>query len=277
MEAAMAKKNWKHIHFLGDFALNWENPKIYRFVPYERLKEMLADSVLAFVSPKLWNDPYEKMYFNVDVKGKKIKVPNIVCLCFRSELNDNSAAYWDKEENDRCPYVRLSVDLCRLCDNLDRFSDKTEADVYIKSVCYCEREEIETAYKNPFVMRDSLKESYIRLMSLKRVAYKYENELRIFIAWKNGNKKIEEFLEQDLLKIKIDEDKSFLKEIMYDPSFLSRGKIIADLVLRKDDKHKKTFIHENSWNVVVKKRISKCPKIKYIEFPCVEYDHMEDA
>lgn len=273
----MAKKNWKHIHFMGDIALNWENPKIYRFVPYGRLKEMLADSVLTFVSPTQWNDPYEKMYFDIEVRGKKTKVPNIVCLCFRSELNDNSAAYWDKEENDKSPYVRLGVDLYRLCDILDRFSDKTESDVYIKSVRYCKNEEIENAYKNPFVMKDSLKESYIRLMSLKRVAYKYENEIRIFIVWEKGNQKIERFLEQDLLKIKLDEDKSFLKEIMYDPSFLSKSKIVADLDLLKDDKRKKTYIQKNLWNVIVKKRISKCPKIKFIEFPCAKYDHMEDA
>lgn len=264
----MARKDWEHIHFLGDFALNWKNPKIYRFVPYERLKELISENVLIFVSPERWEDPYEKLYFNIDVKGENPALPDIACLCFRTEVDENSAAFWDKAKIAKEPYVKLGLDLYGLCNMLDEFARHTDSEVYIKSVSYQKREEIENAYKNPCVMRDSLKESYIRLLSLKRIAFKYENELRVFITWMRGNKKIEKILDNGLLKIELRTNYLFLKEIMLESSFKSKESVAKELNLQKNVDRKGFFIRDGLWNVKIKKQVSKCPKIKSINYPC---------
>lgn len=72
---------WKNVHFLGKIMLDFEDLSVYRYMSYSRVREMLKDNAITFVSPALWDDPYEKRYYNVKLNGSDNVFPNIACFC----------------------------------------------------------------------------------------------------------------------------------------------------------------------------------------------------
>lgn len=277
-------QKWKHIHFVGKVVLEWPRPKGYRFMPYSRVMQMFKENMIAFVSPEKWDDPYEKKYLNIKVNGRD-NLPNIACLCFKTSLNDNSAAFWNSIRKDGEPVVRLTIDLPSLWNVLDDFAEENKAEIYVSSVEYVHPKTINEAYKNPAIVKSKLVDSYIRLMSLKRNAYKYEDELRIFIAWEkdNVNKVYGDFEKNHVLKIGL-KDCVIVKKILLDQNL---SKIETAIQFKLLDKQEKKAYRELEdfllRNKLTKKiEISKSSFEKYktrphdIRFPLYPKDKRDD-
>lgn len=222
-------KKWNYVKFLGSLCLEWPQPIVFRFVPYFRAQEMFSEKKIAFVSPCMWKDPYEKRYLNVNVNNKRNKLPHVACLCFKKTINDNSAAFWDNITEDSA--VRLTFDLKKLLDVLDKYAKNSDSRIYVSGVNYLGINEIKNAHRNLKFMKKDLEESYIRLMSLKRRAYKYEDEIRVFIVWNRDNKNefFKKFKCDKYLKIDF-ENHRIVKKILLD-SNLSIAKTALDFGL----------------------------------------------
>jgi len=191
---------WDHIHFMGTTAINWENPYVYRYMSYRRVKEILRKREITFVSPKKWEDPYEKIYLNAKVVCETEKIPNIACLCVRTNPCENSDAFWNWSKIKKEWLVRVKINLYKLCSDLEKFASENNARIYLSSVNYKTKTYIANASKNEKIVKGSLEKSFVRLMSLKRHDFEYEDELRIFIVW-NRTKKLQAFKDDGLLKI----------------------------------------------------------------------------
>lgn len=215
---------WNRIHFKGDFTLRLDNPSVYRYMPFSRVQDMLKDSEITFVSPNLWDDPYEKRYYNVKVDGKENVVPKMVCLCFTTSENENADAFWNRSKTSGEQWVCVKFSLYELLDSLNDFAKKNDARIYVSSAQYTPENDIKNAAKKWRISEQYLEPAYVRLMSLKRNAFRYENEIRIFVVWDNDSQEIKGFEKTndgkgELLKISFKNRKNcFIKKITVGPA-----------------------------------------------------------
>ncbi len=283
-KSTVKSQKWEHIHFVGRVALEWPRPLAYRFVPFCRVKQMFKDNKITFISPEKWTDPYEKKYLNVRVNGKNV-LPNIACLCFKTSLNDNSAAFWESKRKDGEPVIRLTFDLCELWNVLNEFAEENNGvEIYVSLANYVSIQTINHAYQDSSIMKSDLRESYIRLMSLKRAAYKYEDELRIFITWEKNdkNKVFDEFKKKKILRIDLNESQ-IIKKILLDPVLPKIETAIQLNLLEKKDVKKFREIEKNFMENKIFKGIeirkssfAKCKEgPKSIEYPLLLKENVE--
>lgn len=166
---------------------NQFNNTFYKYMPLSRVLQMLENRKMAFIYPKLWNDSYEIKYLNTDFSKYGYHQDKLYCLCVRND-NLNQEASWKIYKEPQDPLIRLSINAIKLMQNVASFSKKNNAKVYFSKMDYkLTTKEINDLYKcsSPFYeqyIQDMDELKYIKLMSLKRNAFSYENERRIFLV-----------------------------------------------------------------------------------------------
>lgn len=277
---------WKHIRFLGKISMSWDKPIVYRFTIYSRLKEIFCQKKLAFVSPEKWKDPFEKRYLDAEAteNGALVELPRIACLCFKMSMNDNSAAFWDAPSKADDFMVRISFDLFHLCSALEKFAENTKSRIYICAANYdYSVDGIKKAHRKKSIMNSSLEESYVRLMCLKRKAYKYEDELRIFVVWDqtNEHKIFRKYEEKGLIYVQCN-PKHVIKTIMLESELYSKEHVAIDLGLynkltKKEFQEKEKKLIEKIRPVTIVHSTFRNERIKQkISFPLKEKNNKED-
>lgn len=173
-----------HLYPVGE---EFRQKAFYKYWAYSRVIEMLERKELTFVYPGLWKDPFEKMYLETDYSDFGYTRPRIFCMCVATTTDNEEAAwkiYADTDESTIRCRIRVQV----LYHILDDFAGKNNCKIYISPIDYSlKKSEIQgLSHKgNPHYEKyftSFNEENYIRLMCLKRRAFKYENELRIFIV-----------------------------------------------------------------------------------------------
>jgi hypothetical protein len=230
---------------------------------------MLKNKEITFVSPELWNDPFETKYLKTDYSAiGYIRPEQIYCFCARTD-NANEEASWNIYSNSQeDPLIRISLRTFHFLEYLKNYSDQHNCKIYYSRVNYdLKAKDIAELYKadNEFHDRyfnDFTEEKYIQVMSLKRQAFKYENEVRIFLVSKDGKP----IGNNGLLKIPID----YNLFIRY--TFAPLGRIKGDNItsmLKKDFYLAKVDIAKNK----IKEYDSNTPFYKstlYNETPCIK-------
>lgn len=186
---------------------NLFNGTIYKYMPLSRVLEMLREKKITFVYPELWQDPYETKYLKTDYSLVGYTQNKIFCLCARMD-NLNEEASWKIYRNNQEPLIKVSIKTTNLFNYLKAFTERHQCKMYLSKINYRHsKTEIDQLYKKDhplykefFINMDE--EKYIKLMSLKRNAFNYENEMRLFIVPENSDAPFD----NDLLKIDIDFD-----------------------------------------------------------------------
>lgn len=163
---------------------------LYKYMTASRVLELLEaqEHMLAFVSPENWYDPYETKFLKTDYTALNgYKQPPIYCFCARMD-NHNEEASWKIYKEGNEPLLRMSIRTIDLLLAIDKFAKEHECDVYFSKVDYrLKKSEIDSLhlpsskYYDEFFSHFDDKQ-YVKVMSLKRWAFKYENEYRIFIV-----------------------------------------------------------------------------------------------
>ena len=163
---------------------------LYKYMTVSRVIEMLENKshCLGFVSPEKWYDPYETKFLNTDYSiFNNYKQPRIYCLCARMD-NLNEEASWKIYKKGDEPLLRMSINTNELLLSIKDFAVKHRCNVYFSKVDYrLKRKEIDNLHlpSSPYYHEffDNFNtEQYIKIMSLKRMAFSYESEYRIFIV-----------------------------------------------------------------------------------------------
>lgn len=169
---------------------------LYKYMPASRVLDILEKEshLLGLVSPESWYDPYETKYLNTDYTSLNGYIqPKIYCFCARMD-NLNEEASWKIYKKDNDPLLRMSIRTIDLLLAIDQFAKENECDVYFSKVDYrLKKKEIDDLYlpSNPYYgefFNNLDDKQYVRIMSLKRRAFNYENEYRIFIIPRNQDK-----------------------------------------------------------------------------------------
>lgn len=197
--------SYPHIHMLNGYSLPKDKSAV-KYMPLDRFVKMVDENVMVFVSPETWYDPFEQFYFDIDCSPKGYMTEKIACMCVSEKSSTNEDASWRVYSGSSDKAVRLSIELDGLLQLLENYAVTEGFEVYMGKVVYSfEKREIEKLHDasspnyNEYFPAIMQREHYLSLMLLKRRAFRYENEVRIFLV-----KKTISFDVNKLLKIPCD-------------------------------------------------------------------------
>ena len=158
---------------------------IYKYMSLEAFILSLYKGAWAFFEPTRWNDRFERRFYCANFAPDKYsKASKLFATCVTKKQNNEAA--WKVYAHGlglgaHC--VQLELDVAHLREEFDHSSsqyDFQEREVDYKTESYIlnlhKQENVEyQKYFNPFSLS-----TFISLLSLKRDAYKYEDEVRFF-------------------------------------------------------------------------------------------------
>ena len=188
------------IHFLSnineEFFQNENAPEqkpryLYKTMPLENFLKT-AKTGLWFAKPSTWQDPFEKRFYTAErfiIKGKKKINPlkdKFLCCCMTSIVQ--SEAHWNIYSRDQIG-IQLIINREKLLSFLKGLPAHYQ--FFIGKAEYQQEPEIMgKLIDNDFLGKNfkyQKKEDLTKLLLLKRIPFKYEDEVR-FIVWNNGKK-----------------------------------------------------------------------------------------
>jgi hypothetical protein len=169
------------VHFLTDDSKTFfDDPEklLFRVMPLDRVIEVVEKNRWAFVSPTLWNDPFEKAFLEAEYKhqGKAFFLPlkpkkvsselqySLFSVCFTATRE--SEAFW-KTYSPNGDGIRLTVKATVLKTALAKLYR------FQKDVKFWKELQSQT-----------INETHLKLMLKKRLPFEYENEIRIMLLRK---------------------------------------------------------------------------------------------
>lgn len=141
---------------------------------------------LRFDVPERWSDPFEKLFYKcpITIDGKDYYV---VCLCFIYDVNDGEESLWhvhgNIKKNCSCPngevVVRATFNIQELCKKLAK--SHPDVSFYFAPINYSlSRSQILQRYQRRKNTPYSNINEFINDMLVKRKAFSYEHEVRLF-------------------------------------------------------------------------------------------------
>lgn len=177
---------------------------------------------LVFIPLDKWEDPYETLFYVGNNINNNLDI-QLACMCCTYDRVEGEEASWKRSMyNGSTDTIRISYNYNALCQVLDKIGKQTGLRFYITVVDYSNSIEQLKGVKNPVF---NSVEEYISYLTLKRKAFTYENELRIFVV----SKKLD-FDINGILKIKVPVDNDNLYDsITLPPSKpISRDNVLHD-------------------------------------------------
>ena len=228
---------------------------IYKYMPLEFALNSLKEKYLWFVNPAVWKDPFEKKFINAEYNnsGKNIEFPlkgRVFCTCMTQTRT--SEAYWNAYNGGQLG-ISFTFSREKLLEVLNDFSKKSDFEIYIGKVIYLHTPELKqkdlsaiSVFKSDFKWN---KETQLQLLLLKRIAFEYENEIRIIAVKKYKTK-------EDGIKLPYTlKTNELFKRVTLDPNI---GKNLQDILVN--------HIHsEYDIKEVYKSTIYTIPKNQIIE------------
>ena len=181
---------YKNIYLLNGCSLLKDKTVVYKYMPLERFIQSVKKKELVFVSPETWYDPFEQLYHNINCSAKGYNRENIACMCVSEKSSTNEDASWRAYAGlNNKKTVRISIEKDALFALLDDFAKNNGYVVYIGKADYnYEKKEIKnlhlkrSTHYHKFFPNGMKREHYLSVMLLKRKAFSYENEVRIFLV-----------------------------------------------------------------------------------------------
>lgn len=196
----------------------FETKLLHKYMPLEYALKTLNEKKLWFANPTSWKDPFEKRFIEAQYKSKSGKLSSfawkdkVFCICMTQTAT--SEAYWNAYSYQQIG-IEFRVNKRQLYDELQKIQN--EYDIYIGKVEYMITSDIkkQPITSIPFstpIPKVNSSEWKARLLLLKRVAYKYEDEIRIILVKKDKTKEQGINLEYQC------ENTDLIETIILDPS-----------------------------------------------------------
>ncbi len=164
-----------------------DNRPFFKYMCYERLVNSVNAKELVFVSPATWLDPFERRFWKTSFEKYNYRQPEIACMCITNKSATNEEAAWKMYADNKEKALRISFDRYTLLCALDKYAKEHDCKIYIGKVIYTyNRKQIIELHNqtNPFFpdSNEFTDSHYLTLMCIKRRAFAFENEIRIFIV-----------------------------------------------------------------------------------------------
>lgn len=183
---------YERIYMLNGYSMPDDKSTVFKYMPLERFVQSVEKKQLVFVNPETWYDPFEQLYHGIDCSIKGYKCEDIACMCVSEKSSTNEDASWRVYAGSNNKTVRLSIEKTVLFALLDDYAKHNDYHVYIGKVNYTfDKNEImrlhekKARHHQDFFPKKMKREHYLSVMLLKRKAFSYENEVRIFLVKDN--------------------------------------------------------------------------------------------
>ena len=192
--------------------------KVYKFMTLEAFLTSLYCGTWRFFEPSKWNDRFEQRFYcaNYTIPTAIGNTPQLFATCVTRERNSEAA--WKVYSNGqglgaRC--LQLELDIVELRKQLRATAYQFEEKLieYVPENVILDLHKKRKPYYKKYFTSFTL-ESYLRLLSLKRDAYTYEKELRLFIIPHNGKQR-NKGKKAQFMDVKIDW-KNIIKKVRVD-------------------------------------------------------------
>ena len=171
----------------------------YKYFKTENLLKSLVENSLYLASPSQWDDPFETKYMKSletiapqDEKDTStLKEYSVFATCFKGYSGiANEEAAWKIYMSGSESLVRVEIDAHNLCLALCN-SNFEGNKLYLSKMVYKSRNDIVTPEAISGSVKldneeEALEDLFINNFSLKRNAYKYEEEVRVSLIKKGG-------------------------------------------------------------------------------------------
>lgn len=207
------------IKFLNITKENFFSTKLlHKYMPLEYALKTLAERKLWFANPVTWKDPFEKRFIEAEYengKNGRREFPwknRVFCICMTQTMT--SEAYWNTYNRQQIG-IEFRIDKRQMYKEL--LNVRNEYDIYIGKVEYMKTSDIKKQplraipFENPDP-KPGTPEWNARLLLLKRVAYRYEDEIRIILVKKKATQEKGVNLEYQC------ENTELINSIILDPS-----------------------------------------------------------
>lgn len=180
----MRGNNLKYITSDGEIVSINTSLRLYRNLRISNVLEIINNKTLQFDVPIRWNDPFEKLFYQKDVCCG-VRKYYVVCLCFYYDAIQGEESMWNMHGHPIATLkedefvVRASFNILALCKSLAKANN--ELKFYIAPVDYSKsRVEILKTNQERKKKGYTAIHEFIEDMLLKRKAFSYEREIRLF-------------------------------------------------------------------------------------------------
>lgn len=172
-------KNSKKVNY----CLHNKKFHIYKYTKLLFLKEILFNRRLAFPKPTAWEDPFERLFYRNNITINR-SYYNVACMCVKYDWVLGEEAAWKSYGNN---VIRVEYDFNAFVRMLNVIGKANDVDFYISIVDYCyTRKELKSLEEYQIKTPYNSIEEYLTRLSLKRMAFAHECELRIFAVKKSA-------------------------------------------------------------------------------------------
>lgn len=150
-----------------------------KYMPLSRFVNAVKFKKFSLISPLLWRDPFEMLFFKPKVQiGNEIYC--IYACCFAGNDIQNEEGFWNVWSNDcKEPIIRVTYDMEKLLEVLSNKSINGLS-LYLGAMEYLTRFSLLEKKGKSLNKTYSNVPDYLNDCLLKRDAYSYEIELRLF-------------------------------------------------------------------------------------------------
>lgn len=214
---------------------------LYKYMPLESALSTIKDQYMWFANPAVWKDPFEKRFieakYKIGVQEKDFPLNGrVFCSCMTQ--TQTSEAHWNTYSNGQIG-ISFKIKREKLLEVLNSLPD---CDICIGTVSYLKTNEIKKRLSEidclqtitPFNINN--RELQIKLLLLKRIAFQYENEIRILIV--KGKKTLEKGIKIPLGKIPPNE---LIDRLTIDPSVGTHTEKMLKELFKKTYKFNKVY------------------------------------
>lgn len=180
----------------GDISVTKEEmryTKVYKYMTLDAFLTSLYRKNWRFFEPSKWNDKFEQRFYcaNYTFPAAKNNTPQLFATCVTRAKNSEAAwKVYSHGQGLGAHCLQIELDIVDLRKQLRasgyRFEEKPV--VYKHENLILELHKKKNAYYKEYFNSFTL-DSFLRLLSLKRDAYTYEQELRLFLIPLKGGKR----------------------------------------------------------------------------------------
>ncbi len=228
-----------------------EKKLLYKHMPLENALKTLNEKYLWFANPSSWKDPFEKRFLEAKYLKNDKEVDfnwkgKVFCICLTQ--TQTSEAYWNAYKQDSIG-IEFKIIRKRLLDELARYESLYK--IFIGRAEYMNTVDIKKDLRDiPFApaIEPGIKLNSdlfaARLFLLKRVAFKYEDEIRIIMVKKSATKENGVKMEYEC------ENRELIYQVVLDPNL---GDNTSTML-------KKVFVDQYGFSPL-EKRIFSTPRV----------------
>ena len=167
--------------------------RVYKYMTLDAFMSSLYCRTWRFFEPSKWNDKFEQRFYcaNYTMPGAIGNTPQLFATCVTREINSEAAwKVYSQGQGLGARCVQLELDVVELRKQLraSGYQFEEKAIEYMSQNVILELHNRRKPYYDKYFSSFNLKK-FLRLLTLKRDAYAYEQELRLFIIPHDGGKR----------------------------------------------------------------------------------------